>query len=249
MSNDKSDKFRALHVSGTPLCLYNIWDAGTAAAIVEAGAPAVATSSASVAIAHGANDGEDLSLDLVLANAARICAKVPDTPVSIDFEGGYADVPDEVAANVVRLIETGAVGMNFEDGKPGASGIFEIDEQVVRIEAARDIAAALFINARTDLFLQAKPEKHEGLMTEAVERGISYAKAGADGFFVPGLINEALIARMCEAVSLPVNVMMMPGAPSVARLSALGVARVSFGPFPYLNAMERLVADYREQTA
>ena len=92
-------------------------------------------------------------------------------------------------------------------------------------------------NARTDLFLNSCQEKHESLLPEAIERAHAYAEAGADGFFVPGLVQKRLIKHIVQAISLPVNVMMMGELQSVSDMADLGVSRVSFGPKPYFDAI------------
>ncbi|MEO1611169.1 MAG: isocitrate lyase/phosphoenolpyruvate mutase family protein, partial [Pseudomonadota bacterium] len=112
--SEKAARFAALHREGDPVVLYNIWDAGGAKALAEAGAPAVATGSWSVAAAHGYGDGEAIPLDLVLTIVGRIAATV-DIPLTVDFEGAYAVDPSEAAENVRKLIRAGAVGINFED--------------------------------------------------------------------------------------------------------------------------------------
>ncbi len=235
-----AETFAALHKPGEPLILFNAWDPGSARAVAEAGARAIATGSWSVAAAHGLGDGEALPLDLALANAARIVAAV-DLPVTIDFEGGYAADPEGVAANIARLSEAGAVGCNLEDQVVGGDGLHAVEAQAERIAAARAAAgAAFFINARTDLFLQAPRDAHTLLIDEVMARAGAYAEAGASGFFVPGLAEPDLIARVCAASPLPVNVMKMPGTPTRAALAALGVARISYGPGPYRIAMTAL---------
>jgi 2-methylisocitrate lyase-like PEP mutase family enzyme len=234
-------RFAALHVPGDPLILYNVWDAGSARAVAEAGARAIATGSWSVAAAQGHGDREQLPLELALANAARIVAAV-ELPVTIDFEGGYAEKPQGVADNVARLAETGAIGCNFEDQMIGGEGLHPIPAQVGRIRSAREAAGpCFFINARTDIFLKAKPDAHgRAAVAEALERGRAYAEAGANGLFVPGLVDEALIAAICAGSPLPVNVMAFPGTPPTARLAAAGVARISFAGGPYRVAMKAL---------
>ena len=241
---EKATQFAELHVKGSPLVLFNIWDAGGADAITKAGAKAVATGSWSVAMAHGYPDGEAIPLDLVEMIAGRICASTP-LPITIDFEGGYAVEPNQVGHNVQRLIRAGAVGINFEDQVVNGDGLHEISAQCRRIKAIRDSADALemplFINARTDLFLKAKSgNDHAELMDSAKQRADAYAEAGASGLFVPGLVDEKLIAEICEHTSLPVNIMMKDGAPSIKQLAPLGVARVSFGPLPYIQSMNTL---------
>lgn len=233
--------FAALHVPGDPLILFNAWDAGSARIVADAGASAIATGSWSVAAAAGYADGEALPLDDALAAAARIVASV-DLPVTVDFEGGYAIAPDATAANVARLADTGAIGCNLEDRVIGGTGLHPADAQATRIAAVRArVGDAFFINARTDLFLQAEPNAHDAaLVEEAIARAHAYAAAGASGFFVPGLVDLDLLARICREQPLPVNAIVFPGAPPTAALAAAGVARISHGPGPYRLAMQAL---------
>jgi len=240
----QSGKFRsfaALHVPGDPLILFNAWDAGSAKAVAEAGAKAIATGSASVAGAQGFNDAEALPIGLALANAARIVEAV-DLPVTIDFEGAYAVEPEGVAASMARLAATGAIGCNFEDQIISGEGLYDIADQAARIAAARSaVGADFFINARTDIFLKAKPDTHDAAMVDAaLERARAYADAGASGFFVPLLSDFALLERVCAASPIPVNFMAFPGAPSAADVAATGIARISHGPFPWRIAMQAL---------
>jgi 2-methylisocitrate lyase-like PEP mutase family enzyme len=241
---EKARAFRALHVPGQPLVLFNAWDPGSAKAVAEGGAKAIATGSWSVADAHGFGDAEGLPFDLAIANAARIVGAVA-LPVTIDFEGGYAIDPGKLAANFGTLLATGAIGCNFEDRVIGGDGLHPVAEQAERIRAMRRAAERAqvdaFINARTDIFLQARPESHDRAAVDAaLERARAYADAGASGFFVPGLADEGLLARVCEASPLPVNAMMFAGMPDRRRLGELGVARVSHGPGPYRQAMKAL---------
>ena len=157
----QSEKFRAfaaLHVPGDPLILFNAWDAGSAKAVAEAGAKAIATGSASVAGgARLRRRAKRCRSALALANAARVVAAV-DLPVTIDFEGAYAVEPEGVAANMARLAATGAIGCNFEDQVVGGEGLHPIEVQAARIArgARAAVGADFFINARTDIFLKAK---------------------------------------------------------------------------------------------
>ena len=236
-SKDKAKAFAALHRKGDPVVLYNIWDAGSAKAVAESGAKALATGSWSVAAAQGYPDGEAIPLEQLVTTVRQITAAT-DLPVSVDFEGAYSAEPEQAAANVARLIEAGAVGINFEDQVIGGSGLHDVESQVARIRAIRAMAASrgvdLFINARTDLFLK-EPDaaKHAGLVDEAIARGAAYAAAGASGFFVPLLLDPALVAKVTAASSLPVNILLKPGAPDVATFAKAGVGRISYGPFPY----------------
>lgn len=244
---DKARQLQRLHVPGEPLVLFNIWDAGGAKALEETGVSAIATGSWSVAAAQGYADGEQIPLELVERIVERICAATT-VPVTVDFEGGYASAPEAVAINVQRIVSAGAVGINFEDQVVAGTGLHDIALQSRRIAAIRASAGdlPLFINARTDLFLQAKPETdHAALIPETMERADAYASAGASGLFLPGLVDPDLIAQMCAYTELPVNIMMKPGAAAVAELAQLGVARVSFGPGPYFQS----IAGLKEQAA
>jgi 2-methylisocitrate lyase-like PEP mutase family enzyme len=240
-TGDKARAFAALHRPGEPLVLYNVWDAGSAQAVAEAGAKALATGSASVAAAHGFVDAEALPLDLALANAARV-AKAVDLPVTIDFEGAYGVEPERVAANVIRLAAAGAIGCNFEDQVIGGEGLHSTEAQAARIRAARAaVGPDFFINARTDIFLKTKAATHRpSAIEEAIARARAYARAGASGLFVPGLTDLGQLAEICAASPLPVNFMAFPGAPEAKAVAAAGVARISHGPFPYKQAMKAL---------
>lgn len=225
--------FHALHVPGDPLILFNIWDPGSAVAVAAAGAKALATGSMPVALAHGFQDGENMPRPLALDNIRRIAAAT-DLPLTADLEGGYA-ADAEIVEETARLaIEAGAVGFNFEDQFVGGDGLHDIETQQERIRAARTGAPDAFLNARTDIFLKAKPETHDAAMLDAaIERAKAYAGAGASGFFAPGLVDEGLIARLVEATALPLNILAFPHAPPNARLAELGVARISYGPIPW----------------
>lgn len=240
---DKAHLFGTLHVKGDPLVLYNIWDAGSAKAVAKAGAAAIATGSWSVAAAQGYPDGEVIPLDMLETIVRRI-VDIVDLPVTIDFEGGYGPEPEAVACHVAPIMKAGAIGINFEDRIVGGDGVYDVGTQSARIAAIRQSADGqhmpLFINARTDLFLQAPAEKHGERLVEARERALAYRDAGASGFFAPGLLDEPLIADLCEASPLPVNIMMMKGVPPFAHLAKLGVARVSHGPSPFRSLMTSL---------
>lgn len=246
---EKFALFKDLHRAGKPLVLYNIWDAGGAVAMAQAGARAIATGSWSMAAAHGYPDGEAIPLDLVLRIVERITRSV-DQPVTVDFEGGYAVDPNALATNAGRLIQAGAIGINFEDRVVNGSGLYSIEVQSARLAALKSAAerqqAPLFVNARTDLFLGTSPDTHVGAIDEAIDRAAAYAQAGADGFFIPGLSQADLIAQIVDRVNLPVNVMMGGALNMVAEVARLGVSRASFGPAPYVSAMADLKARFED---
>ena len=246
----KFEIFAKLHVAGDPLVLFNVWDAGSAAAVAKSGAKAIATGSASVSMANGFGDGEEVPLEFAVANAERI-VRTTELPVTVDFEGGYAERADGLTANGRRLASTGAIGCNFEDQVVGTDRLYPITEQEERIAALRaGVGGDFFINARTDLFLKAPAHAHDAaLVDQAIERGKAYADAGTNGFFIPGLADLSLVERICRALNLPVNAMHLPGGPSRAHWASAGIARVSHGPFPFMAMQKWLTTEATEALA
>ena len=226
----KAELLRSLHVPGTPLIVTNVWDSITARIVAAApGVKALATASHSVSEAHGVSDGEGLSLDQAIAAAALIIRSV-ELPVSVDFEKGYSPDAAGVEANVARLIEAGASGINIEDsvGKPKAP-LFDLDTAVSRVAAARAAAdtsgVPLVINARVDA-LAGTPDD----WNDAIVRANAYLAAGADVAFVLGLGTEDKVKRALDEIDGMISVISNPTSVPLARLAELGVSRVSFGP-------------------
>jgi 2-methylisocitrate lyase-like PEP mutase family enzyme len=220
---------RALHVPGRPLLLTNVWDAGSARVVAEAGYPAVATASAALTAANGYRDGHDMPADEAFAAVRRITRAV-DVPVTADVERGYGLPPAQIAA---RLAEAGAVGCNLEDSDPVTEAMVEVAEQVDFLAAVRAADPDLVINARVDVHLRG------GSFEEGVRRALAYFDAGADCVFPIGLPGPD-VARFVEAVGRrPVNVGFDPDQPAQAES---GVARLSFGPRLYRTVM----AEFRD---
>ena len=233
------ETFAALHVPGDPVVLYNIWDVGSALAVVAAGAKALATGSHPVADANGWADGQKVPMDFAFANARRITDAV-EVPLTVDFEGAYSADPEEGGANVRKLAETGAVGCNFEDQVSGGEGLHPLDLQSKRIAAIRRaVGDKFYINARTDLFLKTQTYD-DALVDQVIERGKAFANAGASGFFVPRLSDPKQIERVVRDVPLPLNLIAFPGAPDKKVWADAGVARISHGPFPHRALMAKL---------
>ncbi|MFE3198455.1 isocitrate lyase/phosphoenolpyruvate mutase family protein [Embleya sp. NPDC059237] len=229
---DTALTFRALHTSAAPLALANVWDAAGARLVVEAGARAVATTSAGVAWGLGAADGDLLGRDRALELIARVVAAV-EVPVTADIESGFGVDPDGVAETVRGVLAAGAVGINLEDSSHGGpTPLRPITDQAARIAAARAAADAadvpLYLNARVDTYLRGTGEPADRLR-ETLDRASAYLAAGADGIFVPGVVDPPTIAALTASLTAPLNILVGPGAPDVAELGRLGVARVSLG--------------------
>lgn len=237
---DRAARFRQLH-DNRPLVLPNAWDAASARVIEQAGALAIATTSAGVSWTHGRSDGQKLRREEMI-QVVRSIVETVAVPVTADIEGGYGSgSPDDVADTVRALVALGVAGINLEDS-PGRDGqvLLTPEAHAERIRAAREAARAaggdLVINARTDVYLfqVGAPETR---FDSAVQRANLYRTAGADCVFVPGVIDAETIARLAQAIDGPLNVMAMPGAPSASQLGELGVARVSVRPVVALAAL------------
>ncbi|MGW6912713.1 isocitrate lyase/PEP mutase family protein [Kitasatospora sp. NPDC054939] len=230
--HDSARLFHALHDPAAPLALANAWDAASARLVEAAGARAIATTSAGVSWGLGAADGNHLDRDQAIALIGRVVDAV-SVPVTADIESGFGATPAEVADTVVRVVAVGAVGINIEDAHAGGGfALRPVTEQGARITAARSAAdeagVRLYINARVDTFLLGVgPE--EARLQETLDRARAYLDAGATGIFVPGVTDAGTVAALTEGIPAPVNILAGPGAPSVAELSKLGVARVSLG--------------------
>jgi 2-methylisocitrate lyase-like PEP mutase family enzyme len=222
------------------LVLVNVWDAISARAVEEAGARAIATSSATLAHSIGYADGESAPRGEFVAAIARI-ARAVDAPVTADIESGFGHTPSELAETVRMVVEAGAVGINLEDGVQERRGeLYEVAQALERLKAAREAAAKagvpVVINARTDVFLLGVGPKEERL-AHAVRRANGYREAGADCLFVPGVRDAQTIGALATQINGPINILAGPTSPPVGELERLGVARVSVGSWPGLAAL------------
>jgi len=236
----KAEAFRAMHDRSKILVLPNAWDPMSARVIEEAGARAIATTSAGVAFSVGYPDGEAMPRDEMVAAIARI-ARVVTVPVSADIESGFAHDAREVAETVRRVIDAGAVGINLEDAiHGGPPALYDLETAVDRVRAAREAANSagvpIVINARTDVYLLSIGEP-DARFDHAVRRANAYRKAGADCLFVPRIGRPADIERIVGALEGPLNLLAFPAIPTVTELERLGVARLSVGTWPTLAAM------------
>ncbi|HYZ16811.1 MAG TPA: isocitrate lyase/phosphoenolpyruvate mutase family protein [Candidatus Acidoferrum sp.] len=228
--------FKALHRRGDPLVLPNAWDAVSARLFEMAGFPAVATTSAGVAYALGYADGEQVDVDEMIAAIRRIVRSVR-VFVTADVEAGYGGSIDDLLAIMERVRATGVVGVNVEDWDVRTGAPFPLDTARARIAAIKDrFGDALFLNARTDLYLQEVGDPATRF-DAVVERLRAFVDAGADGVFVPGVSDGATIARLAGAVDAPLNILAGTATPAVAELAALRVGRVSVGSWPIRRVM------------
>jgi 2-methylisocitrate lyase-like PEP mutase family enzyme len=248
---EKAARLRALHAPPPILVLVNAWDVASACIVEAAGFPAVATSSAGIANSLGFVDGERISRGEMAAAVARIAAAVR-VPVTADMEAGYGSRPEEAALTARAAIAAGAVGLNLEDGtRDPARPLAELALQVEKLCAVREAGEAegvpLVINARTDTYL-AMGGDEATRFAETVRRAQAFRAAGADCVFVPGLCDPGAIIALLRESPGAFNVVVRNGLPPAAELERLGVARLSFGPWPYraaLGQLRRMVEELR----
>jgi 2-methylisocitrate lyase-like PEP mutase family enzyme len=226
-----------LHTSPEILVLANVWDVASAQVVAATdGVRALATASHSIAATFGYEDGENIPLNLHLDMVGLIVAAV-DLPVTMDFEAGYGDAGETAR----RAMDIGVVGGNLEDEMKPLDDAVAAVEAVVR--AGRDAGIEFVLNARTDAFVRAQPDAdRSALVVEAVRRGRAYLEAGAPVVFVPGVVAREEIEALVEGLGRQkLSVISVPGRSlPVRELEALGVARVSTGPFTQRVALTAL---------
>ena len=233
LQSQKEKQFFQLHHNDAILVLPNIWDSLGARLLEDLGFKAVATASASIALADGYQDGENIPFDDLLSILKRIVKSV-NVPVTADIESGYAKDNLELKENIKKLIDAGIAGINFEDSKHDEQKLFTKEEQSEKIDVikrtASEMGSALFINARTDVFIKQNNLSNEEKVAEAIARGKAYKDAGADCFYPIFLKEKESLVTIMNEVSLPVNILMVPGIPDFSVLKEIGLARISLGP-------------------
>lgn len=244
----KAETFLSLHHAGKLLVLPNIWDVIGARLLEAEGFPAVATASAAIAYSNGAEDGQKIGIEKLLAIVKEICNNT-SLPVSVDFERGYADTLHELGENIRRLITCGAVGLNIEDSDE-KKRLIPVDEQCEKISVIRKTAETcgihLVINARTDAFID--PEMEGDRTEEAIKRAQSYMDAGADCFY-PVLCSSDHLKAIRSRLDIPINVIATKDTLPMKELEALGIARLSLGPSVFraaLTTMRNIMAELRQ---
>ena len=236
----KAEAFLRMHLGSEALVLVNAWDAASARIVEECGFPAIATTSAGIAFAHGFPDGQAIDRQLMMKAVGAVVDAV-NVPVTADAEAAYGADPESAAQTAREVLTAGAVGMNFEDATGQTERpLAELSLQVERIHAIRgaanEIGIPLVLNARTDVYLLQVGESATRY-DETLRRLTAYRDAGADCAFAPGIRDAQTIGRLVKDMGCPLNVLAVPGAPSIAELSALGVKRVSLGSGPMRTAL------------
>jgi 2-methylisocitrate lyase-like PEP mutase family enzyme len=230
---EKAKRLLELHQAPRLLVLPNVWDALGARLLQGLNYPAVATASASVAYSLGYDDGQQISWDAMVEAVRRVASAV-DVPVTADIEAGYADRPEELAANVRQIMDAGAVGINIEDSRFDGDLLHSIPAQQERLRAVRAMADAegipLVINARTDVYLREITDSSEKRLDRAIDRARAYLEAGADCFYPILLDDLDALKAIRKATGAPLNVYASASAPSVRALEDAGIARLSLGP-------------------
>jgi 2-methylisocitrate lyase-like PEP mutase family enzyme len=238
---DKARRFLDRHRAGPPLLLPNPWDAGSARVLSSLGFEALATTSSGYAATLGRLDGS-VSREEALEHSAVVAAAT-DLPVSADLENGFADDADGVAATITLAVATGLAGCSVEDYS--GDELYAPDLAAARVEAAAEAAhrgnVRLVLTARAENHIRENPD-----LADTIARLQSYQEAGADVLYAPGLSDLEDIRRVVAAVDLPVNVLALPNAPTVAELASVGVRRISVGgAFAYV-AIGAVAAAARE---
>lgn len=241
----KAQQLLSLHNNGKLLILPNVWNPIGARMLQAKGYPAVATASAAISESLGYSDGEQLKLDTMLDMVTRIVRSV-DLPVTADFEAGYADTIEDLQKNISRLLDTGAVGINFEDSFDDSAHLRPIPTQVERIKAVREVAERrgvhLVINARADSFFAEGFSSNEERIEDVVTRLNAYTQAGADCVYPVGRGDKETLTILRKRLTAPINVLATAKTASLNELQALGINRVSFGPYIFRSLLAKMSA-------
>jgi len=238
----KARALRDLHAGDRLLVLPNVWDPIGARVLASSGYPAVATASAAISASLGFQDGEKIRRSTMLEVVSRI-ARAIDVPLTADMESGYASTPAALEETTRALLDSGAVGMNIEDSLTEGESLRPLREQADRIATVRAAAAArgipLVINARVDTFLAGTKRDRDDLIEETVKRAAAYVEAGADCVYPIGPGDAETLKTLRARISSPINVLAAPGAAPLRTMAAIGINRVSFGPFLFRSCFRK----------
>ena len=235
---ERRARFRGLHAADGLFVMPNPWDAGSARLLASCGFEALATTSAGFAWALGKHD-QTVTRDELVAHVAELSAAT-DLPLNVDSERCYPDDPGGVAGTVALLAGAGAAGFSIEDYDPAADRMDEIavaaERVAVAAAASRDLSEPMLLTARAENHIRGVDD-----LDDTIARLVAYREAGADALYAPGLTDLEQIARVVTAVELPLNVLVLPGGPTVAELADVGVRRVSTGSLLAARAYGALV--------
>ncbi|RLV59944.1 isocitrate lyase/phosphoenolpyruvate mutase family protein [Parashewanella curva] len=228
-------EFKELHYQSNALLVANVWDVFSAQLAAKSGYSAIGTSSAAIAKSRGVEDGENIPFSELVSLAKNIITQT-SLPLTVDIEAGYSREPQEIIDNIVALARVGVVGINIEDSvveeKRLLKDPIEFSELVSRIkQTLSELDLPIFINVRTDTFLIPVEEP----LAETLKRIRLYEESGADGMFIPCIVEESDIISVVSTTGLPVNVMCMPSLPHFQKLNEIGVKRISMGNFIFEN--------------
>lgn len=240
--NALAERFHALHHAETMLVLPNAWDCLSAKIFEESGFPAIATTSSGISWSVGYKDGEHIPPELMLEVIRRITNAV-SIPVTADIEAGYFGNDFERYGKFISdVIEAGAVGVNIEDADAKTKTLNDLDKQKTKITLAKNIGkekgVRLFVNARTDAYERA-PGELKNKIHACIERADAYQRAGADGIFIPFILEMETIAELKKAVPLPLNILVNEKL-DIGGLRKLQINRVTVGGKPIVAAMSLL---------
>ena len=242
-AGDRRERFRELHAGQELFVMPNPWDVGSAKLLAACGFPALATTSAGFAWALGKHD-QQVTRDELVAHVAALAAATP-LPLNVDSERCYPDDTGGVAETVRLLAEAGAAGCSIEDYDPRTGAIDDVGTAAERVAEAAEAAHAL----AEPMVLTGRAENHiRGVddLDDTIARLVAYRDAGADCLYAPGLGDPGQIRQVVEAVGAPMNVLALPGGPSIPDLAAAGVRRVSTGSLLASAAYGALVAGAQE---
>ncbi len=241
MATSAYERFRALHEGPGAFILPNAWDGASAALLARAGFEALGSTSLGFAFSLGRQDGRHAVSREEAVSHAALLARISGLPVNGDLEDGFGPDPEDCVATVRAAIDAGLAGLGIEDTTADpARPIHDFDAAVARVRAAAGAAhGKILLTGRTDNFINDRPD-----LDDTIRRLTAFAEAGADVLYAPGLPDMDSIVAVVRAVApKPVNVLIGPGdgVVSLAKLSAAGVRRISFGGALYRLSMTALV--------
>ena len=250
---EKAEEFRSLHNAKKILVLPNAWDVPSARVFEDAGFPAIATSSAALAVSVGYPDGERIRKEELFSVVKKI-AGVLSVPLSVDIESGFGATKISLTDTIRRVIGAGGVGINIEDISDfGKKTLLPVEKQVERIREVRktsdSLGIPLLINARTDAYRFGTGDERTKL-DETIRRERAYEAAGADCLYPMGLTGRESILTFVKAVNKPVNIMARKGTPVITELQEIGVKRLSLGPgamYATMGLLRKIAQELKEK--